>query len=244
MSKRSQDIMKHQVRVRDGQRCTRCRRTNQEHEEEFGRPLEVHLERPGLARQAENCVSRCRRCLPQPSRPGLEPLRKELNPNRRRIQTQDVYRIRLVSDQQYFYLTRNGADFRLFITDRYVTDVGWDEGAPVRPAHVIFRRGPFPTMEQAEDSFREWFVEHPLGTLAEVFALPQMEGFVGRARGCVKGMTGGDQVAALALRDLLEEAGVGAHDVMRLSDALAFELGLPPFQEHADEHAGGESQVA
>jgi hypothetical protein len=50
------------VRDRDGQRCTQCGMTADQHREEFGRTLDVHRIDPGQGYSLENCVTLCRPC--------------------------------------------------------------------------------------------------------------------------------------------------------------------------------------
>lgn len=66
--------IKPNVRARDGFRCTKCGKTNEEHLAQTGRQLEVHRVVPGSAYTVDGCVTLCRRChgpMPKsPPRPG------------------------------------------------------------------------------------------------------------------------------------------------------------------------------
>lgn len=58
------------VRFRDGNRCTECGLTNEEHLERYGRLLEVHRLTPGSPYSVKECVTLCKPCHgPKPKRP-------------------------------------------------------------------------------------------------------------------------------------------------------------------------------
>ena len=58
------------VRFRDGNRCTECGLTNEEHLERYGRSLEVHRKTPGSKYAVADCQTLCRSCHgPKPKRP-------------------------------------------------------------------------------------------------------------------------------------------------------------------------------
>jgi hypothetical protein len=53
------------VRQRDSYRCRDCGMTNEQHEQEHGRALDVHRLIPGSAYRLESCVALCRSCHSQ-----------------------------------------------------------------------------------------------------------------------------------------------------------------------------------
>jgi hypothetical protein len=58
------------VRERDGYRCTECGMTSQEHQERYGKNLEVHRLTPGSPYTADGCVTLCVPCHgPKPKSP-------------------------------------------------------------------------------------------------------------------------------------------------------------------------------
>lgn len=66
---------------RDGNRCTKCGTTDEQHREQYGKALDVHRATPGTFYAVDGCVTLCRPChglekkLPrgtyQPRRPGV-----------------------------------------------------------------------------------------------------------------------------------------------------------------------------
>jgi hypothetical protein len=63
------------IRERDGQKCTECGMTADEHRKRFGRTLDVHRIQPGGEYSFANCVTLCRPChRPKPKSPyGIVP---------------------------------------------------------------------------------------------------------------------------------------------------------------------------
>lgn len=54
--------IKHDVRERDGFKCTQCGATNEEHQAAYGRQLDVHRVVPGSVYTVEGCITVCRSC--------------------------------------------------------------------------------------------------------------------------------------------------------------------------------------
>jgi hypothetical protein len=54
--------IKSAVRARDGNRCTKCGMTNDQHKEWMGKSLHVHRVVPGSLYTVEGCVPLCIRC--------------------------------------------------------------------------------------------------------------------------------------------------------------------------------------
>ncbi len=65
--------IKNRVRTRDGFRCTKCGRSNDDHKASTGRQLEVHRVIPGSVYADDTCVTLCQSCHgPEPKRPRGE----------------------------------------------------------------------------------------------------------------------------------------------------------------------------
>lgn len=72
--------IKSAVRERDGQQCTKCGMTAEQHQQHYGRTLDVHRTTPGSEYSLDEgvCVTLCRSCHgPEPRRKHGERFKQE-----------------------------------------------------------------------------------------------------------------------------------------------------------------------